>query len=85
MMEKRIRIEPRGGLELLWFASWLFIIGYLNMGFWKAVLGLVVWPCFLGVGISAVNDAGSGSELRHANAALKSGMHGHVKMPVSEV
>jgi hypothetical protein len=57
MMEKRIRIEQHGGLGLLWFAGWLFTIGYLNMGFWKAVLGLVVWPYFLGVDVSAVNPS----------------------------
>ncbi len=58
-MDKRIRVEQHGGLGLLWFAGWLFTIGYLNLGFWKAVLGLVVWPYFLGVDVSAVNDAGS--------------------------
>lgn len=52
-MEKRIRIEQHGGLGLIWFAGWLFTIGYLDMSFWKAVLAFLVWPYFLGADASA--------------------------------
>ncbi len=34
---------------MLWFAGWLFTIAIAKLGFWKAVLALVVWPYFLGV------------------------------------
>jgi uncharacterized membrane protein len=33
----------------LWFAGWLFTIGFLHLSFWKGVLALIVWPYFLGV------------------------------------
>jgi len=33
----------------LWFAGWLFTIGFAGLGFWKGVLALVAWPYFLGV------------------------------------
>jgi hypothetical protein len=33
----------------VWFAAWLFAIGYLNLTFWKGVLAIVVWPYYLGV------------------------------------
>lgn len=33
----------------LWFAGWLFTIGLVHLGFWKAVLALVIWPYFVGV------------------------------------
>jgi len=33
----------------LWFAGWLFTIGYLKLTFWKGVLALIVWPYYLGV------------------------------------
>jgi hypothetical protein len=33
----------------LWFAGWLFTIGFVGLGFWKSVLALIVWPYFLGV------------------------------------
>lgn len=32
----------------LWFGGWLFTIGFAQLGFWKAVLGLIIWPYFLG-------------------------------------
>jgi len=31
-----------------WFAGWLFTIGYANLIWWKIILGLVVWPYYLG-------------------------------------
>ena len=33
---------------VLWFAGWLFSIGFVNLAWWKVILGLVVWPYFLG-------------------------------------
>lgn len=44
---------PNGISGMLWFAGWLFTIGYLKLGFWKGVLGLVVWPYFLGTSLTA--------------------------------
>lgn len=32
----------------LWFAGWLFTIGFAQLGFWKGVLALIAWPYFLG-------------------------------------
>lgn len=53
MNKQRIRIEQHGGLGLVWFAGWLFTIGYLDMGFWRSVLGLFVWPYFIGDHLAA--------------------------------
>lgn len=39
---------PNGMAGMVWFAGWLFTIGYLKLAFWKSVLGLIVWPYFLG-------------------------------------
>ena len=33
---------------VLWFTGWLFTIGYANLVWWKIILGLVVWPLYLG-------------------------------------
>lgn len=33
---------------MLWLGGWLFTIGFAHLGFWKAVLALVIWPYFLG-------------------------------------
>ena len=57
-MDRRIRIEQHGGLGLVWFAGWLFTIGYLELGFWKGLLGLLVWPYFLGVDLVLVGGNG---------------------------
>jgi hypothetical protein len=32
----------------LWFIGWLFTVGYLEFGFWKGLLALIVWPYFIG-------------------------------------
>jgi hypothetical protein len=36
------------GLGIIWFIGWLFTIGYVNLVWWKIILGIVVWPWFLG-------------------------------------
>jgi hypothetical protein len=47
-MNSRINIVQHSSVGTLWFAGWLFTIGYLNLGFWWSVLGLIVWPYFIG-------------------------------------
>jgi hypothetical protein len=32
----------------VWFMGWLFTIGYANLVWWQILLGIVVWPYFLG-------------------------------------
>jgi len=48
METQRIRIEQHSAIGMLWFAAWLFTIGFLHLSFWKALLALVVWPFYLG-------------------------------------
>ena len=55
MDKQRIRIEQHGGLGLIWLAGWLFTIGYLDLGFWRGVLALIVWPYYLGVDMAAID------------------------------
>ena len=33
----------------LWAIGWMFAIGYLHLAFWRAVLGIIIWPYYLGV------------------------------------
>jgi hypothetical protein len=47
-MERRIHITQHSPLGAAWFAGWLFTIGYLKLGFWMGLLGLIVWPYYLG-------------------------------------
>jgi hypothetical protein len=32
----------------LWFIGWLFTIGFVHLAWGKIILGIVVWPLFLG-------------------------------------
>ena len=33
---------------VIWFIGWLFTIGYAGLVWWKIILGIVVWPYYLG-------------------------------------
>ena len=48
MSSERIRISQSLSLGGLWFAGWLFSIGYLRLGFFQGLIGLLVWPYFMG-------------------------------------
>jgi len=38
-----------GGLGgVLWFGGWLFTIAFAKLLWWQAILGIVVWPWYLG-------------------------------------
>ncbi len=41
----------------VWFAAWLFTIGFLKLTFWKGVAATVIWPYYIGVhcAVSAVS------------------------------
>jgi hypothetical protein len=34
---------------VIWFAGWLFTISFAHLVWWKIILGLVVWPYYLGI------------------------------------
>jgi hypothetical protein len=35
----------------IWFMGWLFTIAFANLVWWKIILGIVVWPYFLGLAV----------------------------------
>jgi hypothetical protein len=39
---------PGSFAGILWFIGWLFTIGFAHLVWWKIILGIVVWPFFLG-------------------------------------
>lgn len=47
-MERKINITQHSGTGMLWFGGWLFTIGYLQLNFIQGLLGLLVWPYYLG-------------------------------------
>jgi len=52
MSTERIRIEQHSFAGALWLWAWLFTIGLLHLPFWKAFLGIVLWPYYLGAALS---------------------------------
>ncbi|MBI2853416.1 MAG: hypothetical protein HYX87_00665 [Chloroflexi bacterium] len=32
----------------VWFIGWLFTISFAQLAWWKIIVGLVIWPFFLG-------------------------------------
>ncbi len=44
----KIQIEHHSFAGTVWFAGWLFTLGYLHLPFWKGVLAIVLWPYDLG-------------------------------------
>jgi hypothetical protein len=51
---QKTRIERHTFMGTVWFAAWLFTIGFLHLTFWKGVLATVLWPYYLGMHFSAL-------------------------------
>jgi hypothetical protein len=52
----KIRVVQHGTCGgLLWFAGWLFTIGYLKLSFWPGALALIIWPYHIGVAVAALH------------------------------
>jgi len=57
MSDECRRVEKKWCSDLsgsLWFAGWLFTLGYLHLPFWQGLLGLVIWPWYLGRALAGV-------------------------------
>jgi hypothetical protein len=50
---EKIRIEQHTTSGSLWFAGWLFTIGYLHLPFWKGAVAIVLWPYYIGAAIQS--------------------------------
>lgn len=47
-MAKTHVVVQSGSLGLLWFAGWLFTLGFLSLSFWHGLFAIFVWPYYLG-------------------------------------
>jgi len=47
-MEKRIANASGAIAGVIWLIGWLFTIGFAHLVWWKIIVGVVVWPLFLG-------------------------------------
>jgi hypothetical protein len=41
--------QAAGLAGAFWFAGWLFTISFAQLVWWKVILGIVVWPYYLGI------------------------------------
>lgn len=53
----KIKIEQHSFSGTLWVIGWLFTIGYLHLSFWEGVLGIFIWPYYLGSFLSMLGAA----------------------------
>lgn len=37
------------GVGIFWFIGWLFTIAFAKLIWWQALLGLLLWPYYLGL------------------------------------
>ncbi len=47
--ERHWRVRSSSVAGMFWFAGWLFTLAYAQLLWWQAILGLVIWPYYLGV------------------------------------
>jgi len=39
------------GTGIFWFIGWLFTIAFAHLGVWQAILGILIWPYYLGLAV----------------------------------
>ena len=47
---RTIKVEDSLG-GIVWFIGWIFTIGFVKLVWWQAILGLVIWPYYLGLAL----------------------------------
>jgi hypothetical protein len=45
------RVKVDTGTGMFWFIGWLFTIAFAQLGWGQAILGLLLWPYYLGVAV----------------------------------
>ena len=49
--EKHVHYGNGSAVGGLWFAGWLFTLAFTQPIWWKALLGLIIWPYYLGLAV----------------------------------
>jgi hypothetical protein len=45
------RVHVDTGMGIIWFIGWLFTIAFAKLSLWTALLGIIIWPYYLGVAV----------------------------------
>jgi hypothetical protein len=48
---KIIRVDAGSFIGGIWFIGWLFTIAFAKLIWWQALLGLIIWPYYLGLAV----------------------------------
>jgi hypothetical protein len=51
-MKERENMKSGSLAGAFWFAGWLFTIGYAHLVWWKIILGIIIWPFYLGTALA---------------------------------
>lgn len=47
---QKIRVNTSSSLAgTLWVIGWIFTIGFAKLIWWQGILGVIIWPYYLGV------------------------------------
>lgn len=49
--DKTPSIKVDTGTGMFWFIGWLFTLAFAKLGLLEALLGLLIWPYYLGVAL----------------------------------
>jgi hypothetical protein len=44
-------VKVDSGFGIVWVIGWLFTIAFANLIWWQAILGLLLWPYYLGLAV----------------------------------
>jgi hypothetical protein len=47
--KSRSNIRVDAGIGMFWFIGWLFTLAFAKLIWWQAIVGLVIWPYYLGL------------------------------------
>jgi hypothetical protein len=51
MESKHSTVKVDTGMGIIWFIGCLFTIAFAKLIWWQALLGLIVWPYYLGMAV----------------------------------
>ncbi len=51
---QKVKVETSILSGGVWFAAWLFTLGFLKLSFGQGLLALIIWPYYIGSYLSAL-------------------------------
>ena len=48
---KPIQVEVSGLVGIIWFIGYLFTLAFAQLVWWQALLGIIIWPYYLGIAV----------------------------------